>query len=453
MRKIYLFTAVLYLTAEALYAQQPLRTWGSNQYGMLGQGSSTLLSTASPTQVGTANWIAADGGDFFSAGIQSDGTLWAWGDQSEGKVGDGSTMGTATGMLSPLKISTDTTWTALSCGSSFTLAIKKDHSLWGWGDNDEHAMGIITPSDVYVPTQLGNNTTDWQSVNAGDAHVLAIKTNGTLWAWGDNDFGKLGIGTSASIAATPTQVGTGTDWAMVAAGEECSLGIKTDGTLWGWGQSTTGGSNTTSPVQIGTATDWKFVSSSNNSHFAIKNDGTLWAWGNNFVGQLGIGSSVSVTVPTQVGTDNNWISVRGGYMHTLALKADHTLWAMGASEALGMVSPLGENKPKQVGTANNWTAIAAGSGHSLALGGQSGTGIAEYLAEKKVTVYPNPTADFLNIDAKQPVENVSIAAINGQQLYSGTSMQINVRSFKPGIYYYRVTLKDQHIYAGSFVKQ
>lgn len=437
MKKTFTFCSLL-CSLVAAHAQQYLDTWGDNMYGRLGTGTKTSFNT--PQQIGTANWIVADGGEFFSAGIQSDGSLWTWGNDSDGQLGTGVTVGTADGELSPVHIGTDTDWKTLSAGSGFTLAIKTNGSLWGWGDNTDLALGTGSSADVYVPTQIGA-ATDWKSVSAGDAHTLALKTDGSLWAWGDNNFGKLGRGGTVD-ASTPVQIGTATDWIMISAGQECSFAIKADGSLWAWGKSTTGGANADAPAQLGTATDWKFITSANNSHFAIKTDGTLWAWGNNFVGQLGIGSSTSPTTPTQVGTDKDWASVANGYMHAVALKNDHTIWGMGAGNASAVSSPLGSNVPVKIGTANTWTAIASGNSHVLAIGSTGATSVTENSSNAIVGLYPNPARASVHIQAPATALSISIRNIAGQLVYHGTETDIPVAAYQPGIYSLCIIFRD-----------
>ena len=207
------------------------------------------------------------------------------------------------------------------------------------------------------------------------AHTLAVKSDGTLWAWGNNYEGQLGTGTVGEQLPSPLQVGTASNWAMVACGQYHTLAMKSDGTLWGWGRNGNGqlgdgtGTTTNSPVQVGTANNWVTVASGAYHALALKSDGTLWAWGHNGVGQLGDGSTTQRLSPVQVGTANNWATVACGAGHTLAVKGDGTLWGWGDNQygQLGDGTTTQRLSPVQVGTASNWATVGGGQYHTLAL--------------------------------------------------------------------------------------
>jgi alpha-tubulin suppressor-like RCC1 family protein len=432
--------------AISAHAQQPLKAWGDNMYGSLGDGSSTARNT--PVVIGTDNWTAVDGGSFFSVGIKSNGTLWTWGDQSEGQLGNGSTTGTPTGVQTPTQIGTDNDWTTLSCGDGFTLALKNNGTLWTWGDSKDYGTG--NSIDVYVPTQLGTAT--WKYVSGGSSHSLGIQSDGSLWAWGDNNNGKLGEGTTTDHT-TPVQIGTATDWKMVVAGNNSSFGIKTDGSLWQWGKNTVASGNLMIPTQVGTAIDWKLVHSSEGSHFAIKNDGTLWAWGVNAMGQLGLGNTNSpVTTLTQVGTDTDWEDVDGGYSHAIALKTTHTLWSMGMGAALGFAATLGVTVPTQIGTDNTWMAVSSGRVNVLALGG-SVTRIGDVVHKTSFAVFPNPAEVSIQVNNQEPIKHIQITNMTGQILYSGNDKTINVALYPPGVYSIKAQLNNKEVIRGTFIKK
>jgi hypothetical protein len=194
----------------------------------------------------------------------------------------------------------------IAAGEKHTVAIKADGSLWTWGRNNFGQLGDGTTTNKLVHTRIGTGN-DWAVVTAGAYHTLAIKIGGALWAWGINDYGHLGVGDGTSTdKKIPTRVGTDTDWAVVAAGNAHTMAIKTDGSLWAWGYNGYGelGDGTYTdknvPTKIGTGTDWTVVSAGHFHTLAFNTDGSLWTWGNNTYGQLGDGKNTNKNIPTPV---------------------------------------------------------------------------------------------------------------------------------------------------------
>ncbi|WP_035759275.1 RCC1 domain-containing protein [Flavobacterium tegetincola] len=210
-------------------------------------------------------------------------------------------------------------WKTVAVGEKHSLGIQTDGTLWAWGFNgDSGNVGNASTANVLSPVQI-STATDWKEISAGIAYSFALKQSGALWAWGSNYYGNLGTGTTA-FSTTPVQIGTST-WKMVKAGYHQSVGIKSDGTLWAWGDNQDGniGDGTfidrLVPTQISTATNWKSISCNLSRSIAIKEDGTLWVWGFNSpaLGVTGMGSNVThITVPTQVGTDTDWKETAAG---------------------------------------------------------------------------------------------------------------------------------------------
>lgn len=346
-----------------------LWTWGNNSNNQLAQGDT--IDRNIPEQVGTAtDWTAVSTGSLHALALKQNGTLWAWGNNTLGQLGDG----TNTERSSPTQIGTDTNWQTVAAGGLHTLAIKTDGSLWAWGNNTNGETGVspFVAASSNLPARIGLDT-NWSKIARGSSHNLAVKTTGTLWAWGANDSGQLGNGTTTP-QYSPIQIGTDTDWSQVSAGSGISFAVKMDGTLWAWGSGISGnaGANpSTVPAQVGTAADWVNVQTalmSGGNTFATKQDGSLWAWGTNRYGQTGQGNNQLQEVTKQTGTTTNWHAVSGGLKHTIAMSTDGTVYTWGSRTK----GALGDNQwaytptPTQIGSATNWSDVDVGANHALA---------------------------------------------------------------------------------------
>lgn len=273
---------------------------------------------------------------------------------------------------------------SVSVGSKHTLIIKADGTLWVWGSNMNGQAGLQTIEDpIYTPRKIGFDN-NWDRVFADGNVSFAIKTDGTLWAWGENSSGQLGNGVQGGFFY-PIQIGTDTDWEFISSGVS-TLARKTDGTLWGWGANIYGQLNLgetsleLNPVQISTTTNWKKVVSGGHHTLAIKTDGTLWACGLNDYGQLGDGSDTDRYNFVQIGTNNNWTDISGNYRHSVALKTDGTLWGWGKNDnnALGLGSLFQVNIPTQIGTDNDWAMVSTHSGITIAIKDNGTLWISDY---------------------------------------------------------------------------
>ena len=319
-----------------------------------------------------ANRIAA--GSYYTLAIKPDGTLWAWGTNPAGQLGDG----TLSSRLTPIQTGNGATWRAIVAGSAHSMALKSDGTLWAWGYNSFGQLGDGTTATRLTPMQIGTRT--WRAIAAGEEHTIAVRSDGTLWAWGRNLYGRLGDGTEAD-RLTPTQIGTGTTWQAVAAGARHSIALKSDGTLWAWGNNGNGqlGDGTIfskdTPMPIASGVPWAAIAAGRAHTLALKADGTLWAWGHDGFGQLGDGTTggpinQSRLTPTSIGGGSTWRAIAAGAFHTVALKTEGTLWTWGLNDrgqlGDGTMNNL-RSAPTQIGTGTTWTAVAAGEEHTIAV--------------------------------------------------------------------------------------
>lgn len=394
-------------TTCVLRAGGSLACWGDNEYGQVGVGSSTAVASAA-TIPGTWSTVAI--GARHVCAIQADSTLWCWGWNGSGQLGLG--VGAGQQKNAPVQVE-GTGWTSVGCGPVSTCAIKNDGTLWCWGQNSSGQLGDGTSGARSAPGQVPGS--GWQSVVMGgtwfaDGHACAIKSDGTLWCWGYNRYGQLGIGSTAKqttpaqvtgrwthVAAgkiatcgidldggllcwggngigtlgigfaatrlTPTQI-PGEGWISVAASgigdssERHVCGTRTDGSLWCWGENTWGqlGDGTTQtstvPVAIG-GNDWAQVAVSQDFNCAVKTDATLWCWGKNDRRQIAYTADSRFTVPTQV-PGTSWASASVGSSHACARQTDNTLWCWGDYNRVTQVS------------GSDWASVSAGSGYTCA---------------------------------------------------------------------------------------
>ena len=364
----------VYQTFGSLYS------WGSDGYGQLGNNTAGYHKS-SPVQVGgETTWGKIAAGEYRTLAIKSNGTLWAWGRNNYGQLGLGFS-GYYTAVSSPVQVGAFTTWSEIESGDYHNLAIYHNGTLWAWGKNSNGQLGDGTTTYRSAPVQIGA-LANWLAVAAGSYFSLAIKTNGTLWAWGHNNYGQLGLG-NTSNSSSPVQVGALTNWSKISCAPSSGyfvIATKTDGTLWSWGQGQYGvlGLNMTgaygsgmysSPKQVGALTTWDNISCGSTSAIAVKSNGTLWSWGANPAGQLGDGTTTYRSSPVQVGALTNWSSKIGsGTSHFSAIKTDGTLWSWGANiqGVLGHGHESYRSSPVQVGALTTWVNISSGFRHSHA---------------------------------------------------------------------------------------
>ncbi len=287
----------------ALKSDGTVWAWGSNWYGALGDGSTESPSV--PVQVqGLTGVVEVSAGGYHSLARKDDGTIWAWGRNLRGACGYGDT----TTSLVPKQVPGLTGVKAISGGSTFTLFLKEDGSVWGCGDNYEQALGTEAAYEQWAPVQVAG-ISSVKFVAAGWGHGLALKKNGTAWIWGH---GALDLGDGLiRNSATPLQPnGLPGGVASIGVGGDHSFAIMGDGSAWGWGwdfygqvgDGTSGvGNSVPSPVFLTAISGVRQIDGGDNHTLAIKEDGTIWSWGDNWYGQLGDGTYLNYSlIPQQV---------------------------------------------------------------------------------------------------------------------------------------------------------
>ena len=349
-----------------------LMGWGYNSSGQLGDNT-TVTRRSSPVQTiaGGTNWKQVSISGYTTAAIKTDGTLWLWGSGYGGQLGDN----TDVGKSSPVQTVTfATNWKQVACGLSHKAAIKTDGTLWTWGyvSTGYNGLGDNTNVSKSSPVQTIAFGTNWKQVSAGYYSTAAIKTDGTLWIWGYNYRAELGDNTTTSRSSPVQTIAGGTNWKQVSISGYTTAAIKNDGTLWTWGYNYNGqlGDNTrtsrSSPVQtIAGGTNWKQVSAGYYSTAAIKTDGTLWIWGDGFYGNIGDNTDVGKSSPVQTVTrGTNWKQVSCGY-GIAAIKTDGTLWTWGNNNGGNLGDNTATNRSSPVQTilyGTTWKQVSASTG-------------------------------------------------------------------------------------------
>jgi alpha-tubulin suppressor-like RCC1 family protein len=295
--------------------------WGYNWFGQLGDG--TTFNRDTPVQVQNLSGVAAvAGSSVHSLALKSDGTVWAWGYNGVGQLGDGTTFNRDT----PVQVQNLSGVTAVAGGGGHSLALKSDGTVWAWGYNRNGQLGDGTTFNRDTPVRV-QNLSGVTAVAGGASHSLALESNGTVWAWGDNAFGELGDGTHTD-QVTPVWVQNlwfGFSVTAVAGSSVHSLALKSDGTVWAWGSNNYGelGDGTTfnrdTPVQVQNLSGVTAVAGGASHSLALKSDGTVWAWGDNQQGQLGDGTTFNRHTPVPVQNLRRVTGVAAGDGHSLAV--------------------------------------------------------------------------------------------------------------------------------------
>ena len=351
--------------------------WGWDGYGQVGQNGSTS-NYSSPIQVGSLTvWKTIAQGTGQTLGIQDNGTLWGWGYGSFGQLGNNAT----NSYQSPIQIGALNSWKTVTGGYGWSAGIQTNGTLWTWGRNGNGVLGanVAPGTNDSSPIQVGT-ATNWKQVAATNTTTIGantmggIRTDGTMWTWGNGGSYVLGTGVTTAYSS-PVQIGALTTWKQISCGYNFMGAIATNGSIWTWGSATPALGNNSSttqsiPTQVSTNA-WTQISCGYSHTAAVRNDGTLWTWGYNSTGVLGNGTVTNYSSPIQVGTSTNWKQVAAGNQYTIALQTNGTVWAWGQNNfgqlGLGAVTTQSYSSPIQVGSLTDWRMISAAYGTSFAI--------------------------------------------------------------------------------------
>lgn len=370
-------------------------TWGDNTKGQLGLGD--YVDRNLPQQIMTLTDVAAVGaGSEHGLAVKHDGTVWSWGRNDGGQLG----MGDKVWRNLPAQIIGLSDVVAVSAGTWTSFAIKRDGTLWAWGTNVSGALGLadIREFEVLRPTQV-TAISNVQTILAGHDYSFAIKKDGSVWSWGNNRFGQLGLGNYTDYS-TPQQVSGVSDVIEVSTSLYNGFALKKDGTLWSWGFNAVGALglgdtvNRNRPQQISMLSD---IVAMGGASFALKRDGSIWTWGDNHYGQLGLGSAdvgPNHVVPVQVPALTGVVAITGN-LQSVALKRDGSLWSWGLNERgqLGLGDVPEQHSPQQIEAAMH---VSSSLSKNILDLGTVGRGLTAYAAETFSVVTPTSsmTLDF-----------------------------------------------------------
>ena len=344
----------------------------------------------------------------------SDGSIWGWGFASSGQLAS-----LNENELIPVKLSEDRDWKIVQSGIKNTFAIKENGTLWACGSNEYGSLGIDSKEESINYFHQVGKASNWIKVAPSYLFTVALKSNGTIWAWGQNDSNQLGNKSKNTEELSPIQIGDASNWIDIATTtNKTAFAIKEDGTIWAWGLndsnlivSDSRISNTYLPTQVNNDKDWVRIEAGKNHILAQKKDGTLWSWGESSMGQLGNGEFRAYTNNTQMVSTDTWLDFSAGFAVSYAIKSDGTLWAWGRNNfgQLGDGSTENRFDPVQIGTDNNWHSVQAKAFQSTMLTKVDGS--VWYMGWNTFGTFGNGTI----ANASTPTKNLKINVLDKQK--------------------------------------
>ncbi|MGQ5393389.1 InlB B-repeat-containing protein [Paenibacillus sp. M.A.Huq-84] len=448
-----------YYHSVGLVSDGTVWSWGRGSNGQLGNGES--VSRAVPRKAtGLSSVKSITGGVRSSFAILKDGTVMGWGANGNGQLGDGTT----TDRLSPVQVSALSNIKAISGGTSYhTLALDGNGNVWAWGRNDNGDLGDGTTIQRNTPVQV-TTLSNVKAIAAGGYFSLALKEDGTVWSWGWNGAGQLGNGTTDQ-RILPEQVPGLSHITAIAAGGNHSLALDANGRIWAWGENRYGAlgdgttTNRTAPVQVSGLTNATTIAGGNYHSLALDAEGQVYAWGYNNYGQLGDGTTTQRNIPVLVPELSKMTAIAGGGFHSFAMRSDGMVWSWGynADGELGDNTAISRSLPVKSGAVMDATAPSINNG-TITASSITSTSMTMTWVKATDNMSDQSALQYLVYQSESNnIQTVAQMERYGKPLgaYTQDIEKLDITSLKPGTkYYFNIIVKDQAGYKSAYgIKQ